>query len=131
VKEQLQQLATRVQRQWGIKVDLAIAGDRPVPQVLQTEVYRLTHESLINAARHAGATTVEARVAVDGNGVSICVEDDGRGFPFQGTYELPELLRLRVGPATLKHRVTALNGRLSITSSERGARVSINLPLAS
>jgi signal transduction histidine kinase len=127
--EQLQQLAARVKRQWGIHVDLAIATDHVVPRALQTDVYRLTHEALINAARHAGATAVRAQIAREGDGLRISVEDDGRGFQFRGTYELPDLFRLKTGPATLKDRVTALGGRLSVTSSDRGARVDIDLPL--
>jgi len=130
LEERLHQLAARVRRQWGLQVDLAVEGGRAVPQPLQADVYRLAHEALINAARHAGATSVRARVASEGEALSISVEDDGRGFPFQGTYDLTELIRLRLGPATLKDRVTALGGALSITSSEEGARVSIALSLA-
>ena len=131
LEARLHQLAARVRRQWAIQVDLAIEGGPAVPPPLQAQVYRLAHEALINAARHAGGTTVRARVAVEGDVLNVSVEDDGQGFPFQGTYDLAELIRLRLGPATLKDRVTALGGTLSITSSEGGARVSITLPLVS
>ena len=130
LEERLRQLAARVHRHWGLHVDLAIDDGSTIPPPLHADVYRLVHEALVNAARHAGATRVRVDIAARSDGLHLSVEDDGRGFSFQGTYDLPELIRLRAGPATLKGRVTSLGGSLTITSSGNGARVSIALPVA-
>jgi len=45
-----------------------------------TIAYRIAQEALINAARHAGADTVEVRVTEHGGGILVEVRDDGVGF---------------------------------------------------
>lgn len=61
----------------------------------------------------------------------IDVADDERDFPFQGRYELPQLVAGGQAPWSLSERITALGGALAIESSLRGARVEIRLPGAS
>ncbi len=56
--------------------------------------------------------------------------DNGRGFSFQGRYDLPALTRLNVGPVTLKERVALLGGTFTIESSPSGARLEIAVPVA-
>ena len=54
----------------------------------------------------------------------------GRGFAgFEGRHDLASLNRMKVGPRTLKERVSASGGSLVIESSEGGARVEVRLPL--
>jgi signal transduction histidine kinase len=55
------------------------------------------------------------------------VSDDGRGFPFTGSYNHDSLAASHVAPRSLFDRVTALGGQLSIESSERGSRVEMVL----
>lgn len=43
-------------------------------------VFRIAQESLTNAARHAGASTVQVRLDNVDSGVRLRVRDDGRGF---------------------------------------------------
>jgi signal transduction histidine kinase len=61
-----------------VMVDPALELDRAT----MTIVYRIAQEALLNAARHAGAATVEVRIeAVDSPaGVVVEVVDDGAGF---------------------------------------------------
>ena len=56
--------------------------------------------------------------------------DDGRGFPFQGTYDLAALNGMNDGPLTLKERVAELGGDLRLTSADTGTELVITLPLA-
>jgi signal transduction histidine kinase len=59
----------------------------------------------------------------------ITVEDDGTGFPFLGRYDLASLHAKRVGPASVKERVTLLRGQLVLISKRTGSRIEIRLPV--
>ena len=57
------------------------------------------------------------------------MDDDGRGFPFEGTLSHAELDVGRKGPYVIKERVRALGGDLTlVTSPGGGARLEILLP---
>jgi signal transduction histidine kinase len=129
----LEELAHRIEREWDLKVELDAGGlDRPVPERLGREVYLLVREALVNAARHGEATSVVVRLADDrAEEVAITVTDDGRGFPFQGRYADRALAELDLGPKSLRERVAALRGSLTVESGPGGSSVGIVLPAPS
>jgi signal transduction histidine kinase len=59
----------------------------------------------------------------------VQVQDDGKGFPFVGSYDLAALNKLDNAPLTLRERVTELGGDLHILSGASGAHLRITLPL--
>lgn len=64
----------------GFPPDLRLVGRmNDLPEQLETDVLAVLREGLSNVARHAGATSVQVSVTVDG-GVSVTVIDDGRGL---------------------------------------------------
>ncbi len=131
LRSRLEGLGERVRSVWGLAVELTVdVPDAAVPAGLQREVYRLVQEALVNAARHAQASRVVADLRWSDGALRITVADDGRGFPFQGCLDHETLQRRRLGPFTLKERVAALGGRLTIESSPRGATVTAVLPAA-
>jgi len=86
-------------------------------------------EALINSARHAKATQAYATISIAMDCIKIDISDDGCGFPFQGHYNLPGLIALRLGPRSLMERIIALQGKLTINSSAAGARLEMSIPL--
>ena len=60
--------------------------------------------------------------------IAIVIADNGRGFPFRGRYSHVALKASRLAPVTLGERVDALQGTLTIDSSDRGARIEIVVP---
>ena len=93
------------------------------------EVGRLAQEALQNVRKHSGAENVVVRFARAPSGWRLVVDDDGRGFPFEGTLGLAELDAVRKGPYVIKERVRALGGELTIASKPGGgARLEILLP---
>jgi signal transduction histidine kinase len=127
----LRALPARVERQWGLRVQLEVADELPECQAagLAHHITHIVHEALVNAARHGGASAASVRVEERGDQVLIAVEDNGRGFPFRGRYDLPALNEMDAGPLTLRERVAALRGALVIDSHPTGARLEIALPL--
>ena len=78
-----QQSARLAQRPDGgsVAVRLTAPDDLPpLPAAVEVAAYRIITEAMTNAARHAGATRIEVRLALaDGDGLRIEVSDDGTG----------------------------------------------------
>jgi signal transduction histidine kinase len=103
-----------------VPVRLGLHVDGRLPEPLEVAVYYVVSEALTNAAKHAGATSVEVEVsAVDGL-LHACVGDDGRGGA-----------RFTAGSGLvgLRDRVEALGGRLTLQATRPGTRVEVVLPL--
>lgn len=130
VGELLGELANRIERHWGLRVELTLAGsDARVSAAMGREIYRVVREALVNAARHSHGSLARAQVDLEDHQVRISVCDNGLGFPFRGYYDQATLTALGVGPTMLKSRIASLDGSLSIHSGESGARLEIMLPL--
>lgn len=132
LRARLIRAAHAVELQWNAAIDFEASREvDAIPARLADDVVALVTEALTNAARHAGATRIHGEVAREGEAVCINVEDNGHGFPFEGRYDLAQLIASGNAPWSLQERITALGGELTIESSPRGARVNIRLPVAS
>lgn len=104
-----------------LRLDLRIDDDVRVTDPAQAEtVLRLVQEALTNAARHAGAARVVVRIARDGDGIGVTIEDDGavRG-----------LLREGNGLAGMRERVAAARGCFDLGRTDSGGlRIRASLP---
>jgi signal transduction histidine kinase len=90
--------------------------------VVETAAYFVVAEALANAAKHAGATQIEVRLARQPSTLVIEVADNGSGgADASGS-----------GLTGLRRRVEALDGTLSIASpSGGGTTLRAELPCAS
>jgi signal transduction histidine kinase len=130
LKGRVGELADRVRRQWGVPVTVATEPDQlRVPDRLVNDVFLLIHEALVNAARHAKASSLQLALLREPQHLSIAVADDGQGFPFQGRFTLEDLARDQRGPRTLRERVTALGGSMVLETGPGGSRVRLVVPL--
>jgi signal transduction histidine kinase len=126
-------LVLRIERQWSVRMQVLTPivhadFDAVIPLGLGEEIYQILREALINAARHARATTVMVSLGLEDDAVRLTIVDDGEGFPFTGCYDLPRLIRLDMGPAVLRSRVAGQGGALTIDSSRQGSRLEISIP---
>jgi signal transduction histidine kinase len=86
-------------------------------------------EALINVRKHSGAQNVAVTLGTTDDGLTLSVEDDGRGFEFAGRMTQAEMDAFGVGPLVIKERVQALGGRLAIDSRPGcGARLEVMVP---
>lgn len=125
----LNKLAATIQQLWGIKVMLTLPPALNL-QGLSEDIYNLLRESLINSARHAQASSVQASLSVQEDFLCLRIADDGRGFPFQGSYDLAELAALDLGPRSLIERIKTLQGQLCVESNPSGAALTMSVPLS-
>ena len=126
----LEELRSRFANQWGVRVTLDVKNIDPfVSTFLGQETFRLIQEAVTNSAKHGGASVVHVGVSTEGSVMAIEVTDNGGGFPFQGKMTLEQMRESGSGPKVLTERITSLNGSLTVDSSERGATVSMSVPL--
>ncbi len=132
LESRLATLVPRVEQAWQLELVLdAVRLEEELPEELAREAYFLVREAVLNAARHGRARRVELRLAreVDG-GLLLSIRDDGRGFPFQGQFDLATLAAMAAGPRSLRERVAARGGDLLLDSGPAGATITIHLPLS-
>lgn len=130
LEARLRELNERVEYHWGLRVSLEITeAEIPFPDALCQDILFIIHEALVNAARHSHASLVRVSLAAEGDFVRITVTDNGRGFPFIGRYDHSELVAKKLGPATLRERISSLGGVLGIDSTEAGSHLQILLPM--
>jgi signal transduction histidine kinase len=102
-----------------------VAADpaRRYPREIESAVYFSCLEALQNACKHArGASAVVVEIS-DGSSLRFDVHDDGAGFN-------PDHVRGGVGLTSIRDRLAAVRGQLSIVSSVgRGTRVIGTIPL--
>ena len=132
VPARLRAFARRVEEQWKLRVevDVSPALDE-LPVALKQQLVLMLQEAVINAARHARASTITASLGCDDQSATARIEDDGKGFPFSGSYDLATLNALDIGPLTLRERVAELRGNLHVQSRPTGSAVRIVLPVTS
>ena len=127
--DRLRDLADRIEREWGLRVDLEMDEAPSVPEPLGREIYHLAREGLVNAARHAHASSARVELGDPGSGgVEIRVADDGRGFPFRGRFDDRELRDAGDGPRSLLERIQSLGGTMILDSEANGSCLTITLP---
>jgi signal transduction histidine kinase len=87
---------------------------------------RIVQEALVNVRKHSQARNVLVRLTANGSSGTLVVEDDGRGFGFDGRLSARELDERRVGPAIIKERARIADIVLAVESTlGGGARVEL------
>jgi signal transduction histidine kinase len=77
--DELRRVAAEVEDAYAISVEVVVVGDAPMADTLSAAT-AAAREALVNAAKHAGVTTVSLYGEVETEAVSIFVKDRGRGF---------------------------------------------------
>ena len=111
----LERLVETFQEQTGIEVIMEPQlGRERLPSETETALYRIIQEALTNVVKHAQASRVSIVLSRRANTVTAVFEDDGRGFAVDDTREDG------LGLLGMKERLSLLDGRLQIESSEKG-----------
>ncbi len=114
-----------VERRAGVDAKFTVADLPELPQDVEEALYRIAHEALNNALKHAQATAVSVTIHSDSDRITLEVYDNGRGFETAVGERLGGL-----GLVSMRERAEMLNGRLAITSSpEDGTTVCAEIPL--
>jgi signal transduction histidine kinase len=83
----------------------------------------MAREALHNIVKHAGVADATCALAVQGDWLTLTVQDAGRGFD-------PAAPADGLGLAGMKERAAALGGTVEVASApEQGTQVQVRLPL--
>jgi signal transduction histidine kinase len=94
----------------------------------QGVVFAIVEEAVNNAKKHAEASHIWVRLAVEGDLLIVQVVDNGRGFDIQ-TVESDYGSRGSLGMINLKERAELVEGNISIESTPgEGTRVTLLVP---
>lgn len=107
---------------------LAAIEKERLPLDIEVTLYRIIHEALTNAARHAQAENVSILVQRREGVVLAIVEDDGKGFDLAAVQSVE--VNRRFGLLSMEERAQLVGGRLTVESSiGRGTTVFVEIPL--
>jgi signal transduction histidine kinase len=126
IQHLIETLSERLDLQFGLH--LALNGRRLDPEV-ETTLYRVLQEAIINIIRHAEATRVGVLLEASDKEVRMIVDDDGRGFPpiDAGSAEMPAK---RLGILGMRERLALVSGTLEVESAPgRGCLLFARVPL--
>jgi signal transduction histidine kinase len=104
-------------------------NDERLPLEIETTLYRIAQEALVNIARHAEADHVTVHLKRRQGSVVLVVEDDGKGFdPQEVLASRPKDKRL--GLYGMEERASLVGGRLTVESQPgAGTIISVDIPL--
>jgi signal transduction histidine kinase len=130
VATRLNEMCARFSAEWKIPVTLRVTPpDIAVPRTVEQALRLMIHEGVSNALKHGHPSRVSIEVETSESQLKVAIADDGLGFPFRGRLEHEELAGFSAGPVSLRERVGALDGRLSVESRPTGSRVEFVIPV--
>jgi signal transduction histidine kinase len=124
----LREYAVRFSQMHSIKTELVV-GDHFIPSLspqVELQAIRIIQEALTNVRKHAEATRAIIKVAAGEDGVTIVVEDDGKGFDVDknGNGDWTTF-----GLRNMKERADRIHGSLFVESRpEGGTKVTLSIP---
>ena len=111
-----------------LNLQIDVVGDEVTPRpgrLVEISVFRIAHEAVMNAARHASATRVAVVLAEREDRVILTVSDDGVGFDPDAPDSDPD----HWGLNCMRERARAIGGVLHVeTAPGAGTRVIADVP---
>ncbi|HTZ85044.1 MAG TPA: ATP-binding protein [Solirubrobacteraceae bacterium] len=128
--EAVRELSAGFAARTGITPELRLEGDPAMMSPSQRiALLSVIGEALNNVREHGrGVRSVEVSIELGGDGVSVCVRDDGCGFEVEAAL-LDAARRGRIGLAGIHERVRLLDGECVVESRPGGpTEVALRLP---
>jgi len=94
-------------------------------------LYRIVQEGLSNISKHAQATRALIKLAQRQNGLTLDIEDNGKGFILE-KLKPPHAAGHQLGLLNMKERAELLGGTFQVESArQKGTRIHVEIPLVS
>ncbi|WP_458414826.1 histidine kinase [Schinkia sp. CFF1] len=111
--------------QFGMQINITCKGSNErLPSTIETALYRIAQEALINAVKYSSAERIDILIDVTKEKVLLSITDFGKGF------ELNPSTRNGVGIYSMEERTFMLGGEFLITSEiGKGTKVQVIIPI--
>lgn len=94
-------------------------------------LYRIVQEGLSNISKHAQATKASVKLSHRQNGLTLDIEDNGKGFILE-KMKAPRAAGHQLGLLNMKERSELLGGTFRVESAhQKGTRIHVEIPLGS
>ena len=111
-----------------VDLDEGADGMRGLPPDRRSDLLFIGREALSNVARHSGATRARIVLSEDGDGLTLCVEDNGRGFD-PATVPGPDAFGRHQGLGNMRDRAVGMGGTFAIERPDGpGTRIIVRIP---
>ncbi|MBG7612984.1 hypothetical protein IU405_12070 [Polaribacter sp. BAL334] len=101
------------------KLDL----NKKLPYYWNRQIIMIFKEAMTNAAKHSHSTTVKLTMKIKNNDLDIIFEDNGIGFNF-------DKISSKNGLSNMQLRAEKMNVLLTISSSKKGTKISLNAKIS-
>ena len=117
------------QKRSGISVQLEFSGEARLAPEMETMLFRVVQECLINIHRHSGSATASIRLGQADGRIVLEVEDEGRGMTAEELADIASGAALGVGLRGMRERIKDFGGELEIRSKGQGTKVKAVVPI--
>lgn len=108
----------------GLTVNVNVNGVIHLPSTIEEGLWRIGQEALANCKKHSGQANVHLLIKAGQNQISLEIKDNGCGFHYDETKDLPSL-----GLKSMKDRTESLGGTFQIKSeTDKGTIIQVNIP---
>jgi len=111
-----------------LHLSVLVTGEEPRPRLgrlVEGALFRIAHEAVINAARHARASRIAIAIGESDGRITLTVEDNGIGFNLETPGNGPSHWGLK----NMRERARAIGGTLQVRSAPGcGTRITAQAP---
>ncbi|HEY0753190.1 MAG TPA: sensor histidine kinase [Ktedonobacteraceae bacterium] len=118
----LQEYSVQWSRHTGIVVETSLQETSSLSPEQEENVFRVAQEALTNVVRHSKANRVSVRLLQETEQVCLIIRDNGQGF------DVVKAIGKGLGLTTMRERIEAYQGTVSISSTNEGTIVEIRIP---
>ena len=117
------------EKRCGIAVNLELnITERQAPE-METMLFRVVQECLINIHRHSGSAIASIRLSQTERQFIMEVEDEGRGLSVDELSAIASGETLGVGLRGMRERISDFGGELEVLSTGQGTKVRAVIPI--
>ncbi len=128
--EHLANAVEQFRHRTGIRASFACGVEEiDLPPRVCREIAGIVQEALANVRKHSEATSVLVRLDMADGQWRVTIDDNGKGFDFDGYLSPEEVETQHKGPVLIKERARLINGKLGIHSHPGfGTKLEITIP---
>jgi PAS domain S-box-containing protein len=123
-------LKEQIGREYDVRISISARNYHRLESGLEGFLFHAVRELMFNAVKHAQATSIAVRVAIEDNTILVAVDDNGKGFDVSMIESIRDLTH-GFGLFSIRERLSVLEGNMEIVSHPgEGARITIRMPIS-